>query len=645
MPSLDHHKSARRITDCRMSARQRAGLLRTVRSGFAHHRAGRLGRAEALYRRALEKDPDSPDALHLLGVVAYQCGKIGQAIRLIERALPDLPEQPDVHLNHGNALGKAGRVAEAVDSYRRAIALKPGYGMAHSNLAYALNQQGDFAAVLVSSKRAIELIPEFFGVHVNCASALIGLENFAEAEGLLRRALDLLPDRAETHSHLGWVLAKLGRFDEAVACHERAIALDPNDAALHYAFGATLHLADDPARSEASFRRTLALAPDHAKAWHGLGDVLRVSGDFAEALACFRHALELAPDLPEVYRSLAVTGQHAGDEDLQRLKAILASSDRTISDRISAGFALGTLLDNADRYDEAFPCFARANSLYRQQRAAAGECFDPEALRGQVDNLIAIGIPALFSAIASWGNPSETPVFIVGMPRSGTSLVEQIAASHSRVFGAGERPEMNAISNALLAHNRGGRVEKWDPNVARQLADRHIARLEALGGGAVRVIDKMPDNVFALWLIAALFPSARIIFCRRDPRDGCLSCYFHWFTEGHLYAYDLVDCGRRALEIERLVTHWMQALPLAMLVVDYQALVADPEGESRRLIEFLGLAWEPACLDFHRTERPVFTASAWQVRQPVYNRSVGRWRYYKGHLAPLLQVLAQGGSG
>ncbi len=216
------------------------------------------------------------------------------------------------------------------------------------------------------------------------------------------------------------------------------------------------------------------------------------------------------------------------------------------------------------------------------------------------------------------------------MPRSGTSLVEQIAASHSRVFGAGELPAIETIWETLSAHNRGLPVEKWDAAFPRRLADWHVGALQALGNGAVRIIDKMPDNIFFLWMIAALFPSARVILCRRDLRDVCLSSYFHHFTEGHLYTYDLADCGARALEVRRLATHWLHVLPLEILVIDYEELVSDLERESRRLIEFLGLGWEPACFDFHLTERPVLTASAWQVRQPLYRRSVGRWRRYAG---------------
>ena len=269
-----------------------------------------------------------------------------------------------------------------------------------------------------------------------------------------------------------------------------------------------------------------------------------------------------------------------------------------------------------------------------------GERFDIDALRRQVDDLIELATPDFFSAAAPWGNPSQAPVFIVGMPRSGTSLVEQIAASHSRVFGAGELPALGEIWETLSTHNRGRPVEKWDAALARRLADRHLGSLQALGNGAVRVIDKMPDNILFLWLIAALFPSARIILCRRDLRDVCLSCYFHHFTEGHLYAYDLRDCAVRALEIDRLATRWLRMLPLEILAIDYEKLVSDLEGVSRHLTEFLGLEWEPACLDFHRTERPVLTASAWQVRQPLYPRSVGRWLRYARHLSPLLNVLS-----
>jgi len=624
------------------AARRQADIFRDFQAAFAHDRAGRRDRAEALYRKVLQKAPDHADALHLLGVIAHERGRHERAIRLIEQALAILPDHSAAHMNLGNALRAAGRRADAAESYRRAITIQPDYAIAHCNLAAIQNEQSAFEAGLANADRALELAPDLVGAHINRADALCGLRRFDEAEAPLRRALDLMPERAETHSALGAVLSELDRFDEAIACRQRAIALRPSDALLHHALGGTLFQAQQLEASEASYRQALTLVSDFPRSWHGLGNTLLAGGRLEEAVACFRRALAIAPDLAEAYEALAFVRQCASDEVLERLVALSGSPDRPVSDRIASEFALGAFLDNADRYDDAFPHFAEANALSRQQLAQTGERFDPEELGREVGGLTQRCTPALFSAAMGWGSPSELPIFIVGMPRSGTSLVEQIVASHSRVFGVGERKDIFRISEAVLAHNRDKPIEQWDMDFARQLTDAHIARLQAMGGRAARVTDKMPDNIFHLGIVAVLFPMARVIFCRREARDTCLSCYFQQFADGHMFAYDLVDCGRQFLEIERLADHWRHVLPLSMLTVDYEELVGDPEAESRRLIEFLGLDWESACLEFHRTERPVFTAATWEVRQPIYTRSVGRWRYYERHLEPLLEVLAQG---
>jgi hypothetical protein len=248
----------------------------------------------------------------------------------------------------------------------------------------------------------------------------------------------------------------------------------------------------------------------------------------------------------------------------------------------------------------------------------------------------------LFTAAAEWGNRSGLPVFIVGMPRSGTSLVEQILASHTHVFGGGERKDIAHISDAIRKRNHQRPIEEWDVDFARHLADDHIATLKRLAPQALRVTDKMPDNVLHLGTIAVLFPMARVILCRRNVYDTCLSLYFQRFEEGNAFSYDLADCARRFLEIERLAGHWRQVLPIPMLTIDYEAVVADPAGEGRRMIEFLGLEWETGCLQFHRTERPVLSASVWQVRQPVFTRSVGRWRHYARHLQRLFAAARSG---
>ncbi len=440
--------------DTMKRTRRTAGVTRTINAGLAHHTAGRLERAEALYRKALQKDPAHPQALHLLGVLAYQCGQNALAIELIERALPQLQDLPDAHLNRGNALLAAGRPAEAADCYRRVLELQPDYGVAHSNLGRALNEQGQFDAGLESSRRAVELAPDFAGAHANCGIALMGLGRFAEAEAALRQALALQPESAEICSDLGTVLTELHRFDEALGWCDRAVELNPNHPSMHLWRGSTLLRMNDPIRSEEAFRRAQSLAPNYAKPEVGLGHVLSLQGQFAEAIQSYHRALELDPDLPEAHLGLAEIGE-VGDQDVQisTLKAMLANPAMPVISRVEAGFAAGRLLDSANRYDDAFPCFAEANALHREYQAKAGRQYDPELMRREVDRLIERCTMEGLARGAVGGNCSELPVFIVGMPRSGTSLIEQIAASHSQVFGAGELRDIDRIVKAVQADN------------------------------------------------------------------------------------------------------------------------------------------------------------------------------------------------
>jgi tetratricopeptide (TPR) repeat protein len=621
--------------------RRAAEVARDFAAAYAHDQAGRRDRAEALYRKVLQKVPEHADALHLLGLIAHERGRYPRAVQLIRRALAIIPDFPSAHANLGSALKAMGKRTEAAEAYRRAIALDPDYAVAHSNLAAVLLEQGGLGAGLASAERAIALAPALVEAHLNRADALSRQRRFEGAETSLRRALELTPERATSHSFLGAVLAELGRYEEAIACHQRAIELQPDDPQSHYAFGRTLLQAQELDAGEASFRRALSLDRDLAQAWHWLGNTLLVAGRLEEGLSCYRRAIAIDPELADAYEALSYSGQRADDAQVKRLAGLLADPDRPISERIAAGFAAGRFLDNAGWYDEAFPHFAAANALQRRLLAEAGERFDPEALAREVDGVISRSTPALFSAAAGWGNPSELPVFIVGMPRSGTSLVEQIATCHPQVYGGGERKQIYHIADAVLARNRGRPIEEWDMDFARQLADGYIADRRRLAGGALRVTDKMPDNILYLGVIAVLFPAARIVFCQREMRDNSLSCFFQRFGEGNAFAYDLADCAHRYLEIERLAEHWRRALRLPMLTVDYEALVGNPGRDSRRLIEFLGLDWEPACLEFHRSNRPVFSSSLWQVRQPIFNRSIGRWRHYERHLQPIFDVLAQ----
>ena len=628
-----------------MSGQNQGSMLQqALLAAVAHHDAGRIAQAEAGYRAILLQDPDHPDAMQLLGVIALAHGRHQEAVGLIRRALVAMPNFPDGHMNLGNALRALGQWDEAQAAYERAIRLRPDFSLARTNLALLLNDRGAHAAAELHARRATERAPGLFMAHVALGAALRGLNRRPDAITAFRRALIMEPTHPATLSDLASTLGESGDYAQAIALHGQAIALDPGNAILHNALGNTLIGASDVQGAIPVLQRAVELAPDMAFAWLNLGWCLRGLGHFDEARAAFNHVLELRPGMAEAHWNLSLIGPASKEDQAKEgeLRALQDRADLPIFSRVAAGFALGKMLDEQDRCDAAFAAFAQANALSRAGRIENGEWFDADIFAAEIDHIIAATQSEQYADCArQWGVASDLPVFIVGMPRSGTTLVEQIAASHSQVHGAGELRDILRISNHLTQIS-GGRPYAGgiDPAVPRQLAAAHLEHLAQLGDGAARVIDKTPDNVILLGTIGALYPGARVIICNRDARDNCLSNYFQLYTDGNIFSYDLAECGWRARETERLIGHWRAHSPLRILELQYETLVDDLEGQARRLIDFLGLAWEPACLEFHRTERPVATPNMWAVRQPIYTQASGRWKRYEKHLGPLFAALA-----
>lgn len=487
--------------------------------------------------------------------------------------------------------------------------------------------------------------------------------DLASAEIVYSQVLSKEPNNAEALRLLGELLADKGQLNDSLAMMQRLVALRPKDAIAQYSIANVYRMAGQIAAAMACYRASLAANPGFAGALHGLGACYRAEQKEREAALCFGQAAQAQPDWAVPWKDLGVTLAMLGDltaaedaleravqldpglgdarrhlaairreksgaEEIAALRLKCAEPRLPPPAKMEMLFALAGLEDKTGQYEAAFTHAAEANAMLRAMQIRAGQRFDRERLSRDVDKLIAAFPPAAFEHVAGLGEATEAPVFIVGMPRAGSTLFEQIAASHSAVFGAGERFEMGRPGKMLGQMPNA----RWTAEALREAGAGYLAPLRALAGDKARILDKMPDNIFNLGLIAAILPQARVIFCARDARDVAISCFFQNFAQPVAFDTDLADCAFRGREIARLTAHWQNVLPLRWMTLSYEDLLANPEAESRRLIEFLGLEWESSCLDFHRTERAVRTASWAQVRQPLYQGSVGRWRNYENQM-------------
>jgi tetratricopeptide (TPR) repeat protein len=598
----------------------------------------RFDGAESLCRRMLAIVPGHPQVTLMLGEILSATGRHEAAVTLLAPVTERWPNAGSAQFCLGNALHAAGRLPEAAAHLRRATELQPHFAGARSNLGLVLEQLGDREGAIHAYERAVLIEPDLAEARANLGTALLHSGRLDDAILHLRRSVALRPRLANNHHFLGIALQRRGAVGEAAECFRAAIALRPDFAEAFCYLGAALTSQDRVADALSCFQQAVACKPDLAAGWIGLGSAQRALGRFDEAIRAFEAALAIDPESGAAHRALASCRRAKGEEaELERLHRIIGNPAGDAEDRGTAGLAIAKIYDDAGRYDAAFAAASEGNALLRAAQLAAGIRYEHAAFRAETDAIMRTFTRASLAAMADWGIPSELPVFIVGYFRSGTTLVEQICASHSRVFGAGELSDISQIA-AHLQHTTPA-PQHWTPQLFRGYADRHLRRLQGLMPGALRIVDKMPDNIYLLGQIATMFPQARIIFCHRDGRDAALSVFFQQFARQVAFSTDLADAGRRWHEAERIANHWANALPLLVHHVQYETLVGDFETEARRLIAFLGLAWEPGCLEFYKVERAVRTASTWQVRQPLYLSSVGRWRNYERHLAPLCAAI------
>ena len=535
-----------------------------------------------------------------------------------------------------------GRIEKAEWLYREALAQNPDDARALHQLGVALAQQEKGEEALALLQRAAKANPDAAAVQSDLGVLFKTQGRLEEAAMCFRKVIAADPDHAEGHYNLGALLQALGKLDEAIGCYEHTLALDPDFAEAHYNLGCALQTLGHHGRAIACFEAALAIDPDYAEARSNLGLALLEIGQLAEAREAFTQHIALKPPNPAAsYCNLVQCARvSADDPHLADMIAMAEAPSTPADERLQLHFGIAKAYDDLGRHEDAFSHLLRGNALKRQQAT-----YDEHRTLALFTRIRKIFTAELVRERAGLGHPSAVPIFIVGMPRSGSTLVEQILASHPQIFGVGEIP----IFSDTLAALHGKQTDQPSyPNIApllyrddlRRLGARYLEQLTRAAPSADRITDKTLINFMYVGLIHLVFPNARILHTRRDPIDTCISCFSKLFTSGLPYTYGLGELGRYYRAYAALMEHWQRVLPEgAVIDVPYEALVADIEGEARRIIAQCGLTWDDACLTFYETRRVVRTASAAQVRQRVYQSSVGRWRHYDNRLRPLLDAL------
>ena len=635
-------------------------------------RSGRAAEAGALLRAMCDNDGSDPEAWFLLGVIQGQAGHIEEVVHCCRRAVVLRPPYPEAHYNLGQAYLHLRRLEEAATSYREALRYKPDYAEACNHLGYALMEMGRQPDALEWLDRAVHLRPDYAEAHANLGAVRLAVGELTGAASSLGTALQLHPGYAKAHYNLGLVRRAQGDFRAAAECFRKAVHEHPGYAEAHNNLGSTLTDFGDYDEAERHFRSAVLLRADFTEARNNLANTLMSLGRLDEAFAQYREVRRQRPedldalageaDVLEKHRrhreafdllwSPVRSGiEHPGvavgfstlcsrfdrcAEAIALLDRLLQHPEISAEARLQVRFALGRLHDRNGDYDRAFAHYQAGNALKPVQ-------VTPDHPLAEVNALIRTFAKDALERLPHGRKRADHLVFIVGMPRSGTSLVEQILASHPNVFGAGERRDLQTLVATLPASLNGIPYPECAARLTQKrvdlLARRYLEPLTRLAPDAARVTDKMPHNFLHLGLIEILFPGARIIHCVRDPLDTCLSCYFQNFGGYHPYAYDLASLGRYYHHYQRLMAHWRAVLSLPVMEVRYEELVEHQEEVSREMVAFCGLDWDADCLRFYESSRLVNTASYDQVRRPVYRGSMGRWRHYETHLAPLQAAL------
>ena len=635
-------------------------------------KGGERQEAESLCRDALERDPGDINFVSLLGSILASRGAHEEAAQQLERAVKAAPGHAQAHEDLGTLYLNMDRAERALTHLERARELRPAQAPLLSKLSAAHARAGNAAEAERYRKEAAALSPEQAKLDeatrlftqgrfresetiakelvrqnprdVNAALLLARLAMMAncyeDAKAILEKITQTAPRFIAVWHDLSTVLKELHQYDEAVTVLERALELDADNALTHYYHGAALAMAARPEQAVTAYRKAVALDPELPGAHIGLGHVLKTVGDQDGGIAAYRRAIELRPDFGETYYSLAnLKTFKFADHEVEEMTGKLANGALPVDCRVHFAFSLGKAFEDRKDFDQAFEHYALANQLHRDTIA-----YDPvqtSVAHGRMRETFSHDFFA--ERHAERGCASPDPIFIVGLPRSGSTLLEQILASHSKVDGTSELPDISMIAQSLTQPRTGQVFPQClvdhSADSLRELGERYLRQTQTHRAGAPFFTDKMPNNFAYVGFIKTILPNAKIIDARRHPMDSCFGCFKQHFAKGQTFTYDLFELGEFYLEYDQLMSHWDQVLPGEVLRVQYEEVVDDLEVQVRRILDFCELPFEANCVNFHETQRAVRTASSEQVRQPIYKGSVQTWKRFEKHLEGLREIL------
>jgi tetratricopeptide (TPR) repeat protein len=613
----------------------------------AAHAAGKKRRfSEAIEKAkaALELEPEHERARIILANALDNSGRPREAAQVVAALLQKSPDQVDFLYWHSVLLRKSGRVDAAVRPAARFVQLRPESAEAHGNLGGVLAAVGRVTEAADSLVEAVRLNPNFAPYRYNLALLQIQLGKSAEAEALLLEVVAMAPEFSAAHLTLGEQYLKRAAIASAVAEAQLAVNTQPESGVAHLLLARALtEQAGKGAagvvdtQAEQHIRKALALDPKSSAAHTMLGFALQEKGEFDAAEPEFREALRLDPRQGAVYYGLATCRKYSSDDaaTVQLLEGAVRIPELAPANLACIHYALAKVLEDQKQYERSLAEYEAANRIMFESRSARRP-FDARENEHRVTQIIDTFSAEFIESQKTVGSDSELPLFVVGMMRSGTTLVEQILSSHPHVAGGGE---------LMFWHENAGRVfapghQSFNPDIAESVCREYISRLREIGPKAARVTDKLPENYLYLGLIHTLFPNARIVHCRRHPVDTCLSIYATPYTSPPDFVYMRENIVAAYRQYQRVMAHWRQVLPSdRLLEVDYEHLVADRENVTRQLVGFAGLDWDDACLHHEQNSRIVKTPSRWQVRQPIFGSSVERWKNFEPWLGAFSQLM------